>query len=166
MVNSSISVDQFAENLLQKFGLFDILRTVVEDIEEEIAGSYDAHDDDDEDATPFYDSVIYTIYDYLNGGDFDYRIEEKLTETQKNFLKKIIKGDNFFINVERIGYDQKWEMFLYPEVSPNSNERLEIAINLEIPIFAPSKYRLSAFNNTASLGENYQEILFLLVISS
>lgn len=167
-MSSALSVDKFAESLLQRSGLFDVMHLVVEQIEEELSGSYDVSDDDEDeaDSTPYYGGVIYTIYEYCNDGDYDYRIEDKLKREQKRFFEKIIKGKTCRFNVERVGYEQKWEIFLNPEIAPNSDERLDIVVNIEISVFSPKKYTLTAINNTANTAENYDEILFLMTLAS
>lgn len=155
----------FVEALLKSSGILQIIPAIVSDVEDEIAGSYDAIDEEDDDVgAPSYGGVIYYTHNLVDEGKFDYQIEKRLTISNKRFILNLLEDKNLSISVERTDWRQKWSFYLHPEIAPNTNERLEIDVEIDISVLTPTSFTITASDEVENV--NYDEILFLMTLSS
>jgi hypothetical protein len=141
-------LDDLAKLALKSSGLLTHLNVIMDDIEEEIAGSYEASDDEEDAAmTPSYGGLVYTSYEVMNDDDFTYRLDRRLSDEQKYYLKKFANDKNFSISVCRNdNFVQELTLTLSVPFALNSedSDSFEIDIELRAYIHNPSSYTIKA----------------------
>lgn len=164
-MSSNPTLVKLVENVLKRSGLLDIRTTIISDIEEEIAGAYDSIDDEEDDAmTPSYGGIVYSSYYYLTESGFEYRVDKKLTDAQKEFTNKIVEDRELTISVERTdSFSQKWGFELHIPTVPNKldSDRFVVSVEMKVSLFHPNRYEIKAIDES-ELDENDIEKIFLL----
>lgn len=162
----NVSKNKYAEAILKKCGLLELIPGIVGDIEDELAGTYDTIEEEgDVSYAATYGGVIYHSEPLITKGAFVHRLKKGLSDNQKNELKNLINDDDFEVGVERTDYKQKWAFRIQPEISPNSDERIDIDVEMVISVLHPSKFEIEALENSVDDNVNYSELLFLTNLS-
>jgi hypothetical protein len=165
MSQAQTPTQKFVETALRNTGLLQIIPAIISDIEEEIAGSYDAIDEDEDGGSaPSYGGVIYYTHNLIDEGNWDYQLEKRTSDSQKRLLLKLVEDNNLSLSVERTDWRQKWQFILTPEIAPNTNERIEIEVEIDISVLTPTSFSITATSDDEDV--NYDEMLFLLTLSS
>ena len=165
MSQAETPTQKFVETILNKTGFLQIIPAILSEIEDEIAGSYDAiEEDEDLGSAPSYGGVIYYTHNLVSDGEVDYHIAKKLSDSQKRLFLNLVEDNNLSLSVERTDWRQKWQFYLRPEIAPNTNERMEIDVEIEISVLNPTSFSITATSDDEDV--NYDEMLFLLTLSS
>lgn len=163
----NVSKNKFVEIALKKCGFLDLTPKIVKDIEGELAERYNtAAEDDDASYPATYGGVIYHSESLITEGAFSFRLKNGLSDNQKEDLKNLINYDDFEVSVERTDYKQKWTFRIQPEISPSSNERVDIDVEMIISVFNPSKFEIEATESSGDDKINFPELLFIENLSS
>ncbi len=163
----NISKNKFIEALLKTSGFLEFIPKIVEDIESELEGIYGAvEEESDVSYAATYGGVIYHSEPLITEGDFIYRLKKGLSDNQKKIFKNLVNDDNFEVSVERTDYKQKWAFRIQPEVSPSSNERIDIDVVMVISVLNPSKFEIEAIESLDDDNINYSELLFITNLSN
>jgi hypothetical protein len=162
----NVSKRKYIETLLENCGFFELMPGIVEDIEDELAGTYNAVEDDgDVSYAATYGGVIYHSERLIAEGNFVYRLKKGLSDNQKKIFKNLVNDDDFEVGVERTDYKQKWAFRIQPEISPNSNERFDIDVEMTVSVLNPKKYEIEATESSEDGKINYSELLFITNLS-
>ena len=108
--------------------------------------------------------VIYYTHNLIDEGNWDYQLEKRTSDSQKRLLLKLVEDNNLSLSVERTDWRQKWQFILSPEIAPNTNERIEIDVEIDISVLTPTSFSITATSDDEDV--NYDEMLFLLTLSS
>lgn len=165
MSQAQTPTQKFVETVLNNIGFLQIIPAILSEIEDEIAGSYDAIDEEEDlGSAPSYGGVIYYTHNLVSDGEVDYHIAKTLNDSQKRLFLKFVENNNLILNVERTDWRQKWQFYLRPEIAPNTNERMEIDVEIEISVLNPKSFSITSSNENPDV--NYDELLFLLTLAS
>jgi hypothetical protein len=154
----------YVESILKSTGFLQAVPKIVGNIEDEIAGSYESIDKEDDGDAASYGGVIYHSHNLIDDGNFDYVLDGRLNENQKNQILNLLDDNKLSLSVERTDWRQKWNFYIYPEITPNSNERLEIEVELDISVLSPSSINISAKAEDED-DDDYKQIIFMLNLS-
>lgn len=134
MLSNLKQLDDLAKLILNSCGLLSHLNVIMDDIEEEIAGSYDAVDDEEEQAiTPSYGGLVYTSYDVMNDNDITYRLDKRLNDEQKSYLKKFANDKDLNISICRNdNFVQELTLTLTVPFSLNTEDSGSFDIDIEL----------------------------------
>lgn len=103
--SSAYPEDRLAALLLDKCGFADIQQTIVDQIEDDISGQYDAIDEEEGDgSTPSYGGLVYTSFMLVEDGKLNYIAQRRLTTEQKKILLMISDEGELEISVCRNDY--------------------------------------------------------------
>jgi len=148
MLSNLKQLDDLAKLVLKSCGLLTHLNVIVNDIEEDIAGSYTAIDDEDYGAiTSSYGGLVYTSYTVMNDNDITYRLDRRLTDEQKAYLKKYVNDKDFEISVCRNdSFKQELTFSLTVPLALNTEEckSFEMDVELKANIFDTDKCEIKA----------------------
>ena len=163
----NVSKSKYVEALLKNCGFLESIPKIVEDIEGELAGAYEAvEEENDVSYVATYGGVIYHSEPLITKGNFAYRLKRGMSDNQKKNFKNLINDDDFEVSVERTDYKQKWVFCIQPEISPNSNGRVDIDVEMIVSVLNPTQFEIEAAESSEDDEINYSELLFVTNLSS
>ncbi len=159
----SEELDKLAKLLFDKTGLSRCVRSISDEIEEEIEGSYTRVDDDDEDSrsTPCYGGVVYHSYVAVEDGKFSYRLDKELTESEKDLLLRLLDDRTLEISVQRTDFSgQEWSFdFLVPFVlNKQDSDSFELSFRIKVSAYGP-RFEIEAHSWSEITEEQVAKIL-------
>lgn len=94
MTTEEDKTTSLARIVFEKSGLAGCLAVIANDVEEQLAGEYEAVDDEeDEPITPSYGGLCYTTYYLMDDGKIARNVDRNLTDSQRELLKRVLKKE-------------------------------------------------------------------------
>jgi hypothetical protein len=155
---------KLAQLIFEKTGLVKTITAIKEDAEYEIEGAYGRIDTDDEDepsSSPSYGGVVYHSYHAIVDGELSNELDRYLSESERNFLFRLIEDKNFEISIERQDYSgQRWSFSFNVPIILNKpdSKTFEIDLSIRIKIFN-SDYQLEAVTYSEISEDEISKIL-------
>ena len=163
----NVDAAEYIEAVLEKSGFLKLVPQIFNDIENNIVDWCEAMGYDEE-ATydALYEDTIEHLEPLISEGVFTHRLKKELNDTQKKMLINLTKEGCLAINAERSSSMQNWWLHLQPEISINSDDRIDICARISISAFNSSKFEIEVINETEHSNVNYSELLFLTKLST
>jgi hypothetical protein len=100
-INNTDYLNNIGNEILDKTGLRRVADSLAYDIEEDIAGQYDIHQN----------GCLYEEYELVVDGEIDNMLSYKLTDEERKYVNTLFYKNNLILNCKR-NYDtsQYWEI--------------------------------------------------------
>ena len=130
--------NSYVETLLEKCGITRTVESLVNYIEDDIAGIYTQHNEDDEDneIASYGGGVIYEGYDLVEGGQVTTMLKRLLSSQEIAFLQDASNGDLRLV-IERTDYDfeQVWSMAFEVTDGKSDSDAFMLDIEIKVSLF-------------------------------
>lgn len=157
MSTAEDNLKALARLIFDKSGLANSLNVIANDVEEQLAGEYEAIDDEeDEPITPSYGGLCYTTYYLMDDGKIVRRVDRNLTDSQRELIKRIAEDGNLSISVCRDDwFKHEYSFSISVPMSPtvSDSDRLPIYVEIKFSIHNTRDVTLSA-STEDEVGDN------------
>lgn len=152
---SAFPEDRLARLFIEKSGLASVLPFIVDQIEEDLSGQYEAIiDEEDSAGTPSYGGLCYTSYTLVSEGKPNAMASKRLSDLQLKVLNSLCDEGEFEISVCRDDSPRHEYSFAFsvPKV-PNQSvgERIFLYVRMKLSVHAPQIYKLDEVSYSEDL---------------
>lgn len=162
--------NKIAIDLLDKCGFLENILNIANDVEQEIASSYEAEEaEEDEGGTETYGGLVYTRYLLVNNGKIQHRIRRNLSDEKAKVLTWLSDEGSLEVSVCRNDYfKHEYSFTLYLPSSANSAPTHDAFVDISLKL-SFNTGRVDSFVADLSEGLDAKAIeksLMLCVLSS
>ena len=145
-MSENSSLITLVKTVLTQIGFLDVKFTVVDAIERDIAGGYEAEEKGNG-APPIYGGSISETFRYYESGKFQFRINKQLSEHHKYLTSCVIENDELSIDYMRSdNFWQNWTFSLAVPTSPYKGdcEKIHVDVEVDVSVCHPEEFRINA----------------------
>lgn len=162
---SAYPEDRLARLLLEKSGFVSILQRIVDDIEEDIAGQYEAIEDEDGDgSTPSYGGNVYTSYSLVDDYKPSYLVSKRISDEQRKVLDLLCDEGDFEISVcrnDRLRHKYSFALSVPNVPNKPEGERFFLYIEMEFSMYDIEEYELIVTHSDDLSSKDLDKFLLL-----
>lgn len=170
MSTNEETANKLALLVFKQTGLHDLRRKIVDYIEDDIAGTYSAIDDEEDDAsTPSYGGYCNSVIPIFTDKDFDYPFDKFLTDKHKSNFLSWTDESTLDLSADRDDFfKQEWSInFLLPVApsDPNS-EVFDFKLTAIVSILGDNHYEVKGSTYNDISNDELDKILFTYSLMS